>query len=61
MRDPKRIKKILKALENRWTEFPDLRFGQLLINLGVCEDDMRLWTLQDDITLKHLEDFTWQQ
>lgn len=60
MRDPKRIKKILKALENRWNEFSDMRFGQLLINLGVCEDDMRLWNLEDDITLKHLEDFRWE-
>lgn len=59
MRDPKRIKKILKTLERRWTEFPDLRFGQLLINLGICEDDLRLWNLEDDVTFKHLGDFKW--
>lgn len=34
MRDPKRIPKILKALQKIWERHPDLRLGQLLLNLG---------------------------
>lgn len=32
MRDPKRIKRILKLLEVYWTQYPDLRLGQILGN-----------------------------
>ena len=32
MRDPKRIPIILKAVEEFWTKYPDLRLGQLLYN-----------------------------
>jgi len=33
MRDPERIDKILSLLEERWKSQPDLRLGQILINL----------------------------
>jgi uncharacterized protein YihD (DUF1040 family) len=33
MRDIKRIKRILKKIEIIWTKNPDLRLGQLLINI----------------------------
>jgi hypothetical protein len=33
MRDPDRIPMILAALERRWNEDPDLRLGQLLLNV----------------------------
>jgi hypothetical protein len=33
MRDPERIPLILGAVERRWREDPDLRLGQLLVNL----------------------------
>ncbi|MGE0594658.1 MAG: hypothetical protein AB7G23_08960 [Vicinamibacterales bacterium] len=32
MRDPKRIQPILKLMEELWTQNPDLRLGQLLVN-----------------------------
>jgi len=32
MRNPKRIKNILKNIEVIWEKYPDLRLGQLLIN-----------------------------
>lgn len=34
MRDPKRIPKVLKELGKIWKKYPDLRLGQLLLNLG---------------------------
>ena len=53
MRDTKRIKRILKLIEDKWSKAPDLRFGQLLINLGIAEDTMRLWSNED----KGLEEY----
>jgi len=34
MRDPNRIPEILKELEKVWSKYPDLRLGQLIINLS---------------------------
>ena len=33
MRDPKRIEKYLKILEQIWEQYPDLRFTQLILNV----------------------------
>ncbi len=55
MRDPKRIKIILKLLEEIWSQMPDQRFGQLLINLGIIEDSIRVWTNEDDGFEKYLK------
>jgi len=48
MREQERIKRILNLIETYWNKYPDQRFGQMLINLGVCEDSSRLWRNQDD-------------
>lgn len=48
MRDIKRIKRILKLIERLWLQSHDLRFGQLLINFNICDDDIRLWNNEDD-------------
>ena len=55
MRDPKRIKKILGLIEQLWNENPDWRFGQLLINFGVCQDNLGLWQVEDDEFEKHFK------
>lgn len=47
MRDPKRIDRILKLIENSWKRYPDLRLGQLLINLGIVKDDVATWRIED--------------
>lgn len=33
MRDPARIDKVLKELGGIWKQYPDLRLGQLIINV----------------------------
>jgi hypothetical protein len=48
MRDPERIKKILALIEELWNKEPDLRFGQLMINLGAFPDFPFLWNMEDD-------------
>jgi len=57
MRDIKRIKRILTLLEEHWMEGPDQRFGQLLINLGVVNDDVRLWNNEDDGLEEYLKEY----
>ena len=54
MRDERRIKRILKILEEIWEKSSDQRFGQLLINLGVIKDDFETWKNEDDLLEEHL-------
>jgi len=54
MRDERRIKRILKILEEIWEKSSDQRFGQLLINLGVIKDDFETWKNEDDLLEGHL-------
>ena len=56
MRQPGRINKILKLLGDNWNKYPDYRFGQLLINIGICDDSVRLWHTDDDELEKYLEE-----
>lgn len=47
MRDPERINRILNKIRTAWSVRPDMRLGQLLINLtGIDQTD--LFQLEDD-------------
>lgn len=54
MRDPKRIKRILKLIEKHWTKYPDQRFFQLLTNIGLYHHKQDAWYVEDDVTEEHL-------
>ena len=67
MRDPKRIEKILRLLEESWLRSPDLRLGQLIFNLthnvlnknsdGDIEvTENSIYNIQDDDVQKFLEE-----
>ena len=47
MRDIKRIKRILKLIEDYWNKYSDQRFGQLIINMGIADDSNRVWQRDD--------------
>lgn len=52
MRDPKRIDEVLNTVKTVWEQYPDMRFGQLVVNvLGVdpfyIEDDVILRAFQN--------------
>ena len=54
MRDPKRIDEILNTVKIVWEQYPDWRFGQLVVNvLGVdpfyIEDEIILAAFQANI------------
>lgn len=48
MRDPKRIDTILQLLRAQWVRCPDMRLGQLLINLMDKTDIMDVFYLEDE-------------
>lgn len=55
MRDPKRIPKILDELKGIWSSFPDLRLGQLIIN--VFDDPLYdLYYVEDEEFIKIVRD-----
>lgn len=45
MRDPERIPKILNEIEKIWQQYPDLRLGQLVLNL---EYRLPLYQIEDE-------------
>lgn len=56
MRDINRIDKFCNELAKYWKQVPDLRFGQLILNIfSVCEKDP--WFYEEDEMLKVFEEF----
>ena len=53
MRDPKRIEKVLGQIRQIWETCPDLRLGQLLLNVA---SDPLLYNIEDDELIKRLQD-----
>jgi len=55
MREKKRIERILNLIKELWEARQDQRLGQMLINIGLVPDEMRVWNTEDDIWEKHLK------
>jgi uncharacterized protein YihD (DUF1040 family) len=53
MRDPNRIRNILDKLQEIWERYPDLRFGQLIMNLF---KDYELFYMEDEELMQEIED-----
>lgn len=51
MRDPKRIDKILDELKVLWKKYPDMRLGQLILNVI---PETRLYYVEDETLIKDL-------
>lgn len=51
-RDENRIGILLDLLGRVWERYPDVRFGQLIINLGLDE-----FYKEDDVAIAELRDF----
>ena len=61
MRDIERIEVVLDALRSRWLDAPDMRLGQLLVNVAAALDPdappmPELFYLEDDDLLAALND-----
>lgn len=59
MRDPGRIDPFLAALGDVWKDHPDMRFGQLVMNLSREEDNTfpDTWEWEDDEWVTRMENF----
>lgn len=57
MRDPKRIDRVIEQLTLAWHAFPDMRLGQLILNITRVETTSHLWNLEDDTISKLLDTF----
>ena len=55
MRDPKRIKRILKTVEEIWEKNPEWRLTQLIMNALNMNSDP--YYIEDDVLEKALDDF----
>ena len=58
MREPKRIERMIQQLESAWLAFPDMRLGQLVLNITRAETTSDLWNLEDDRIEQLLDTFT---
>ena len=54
MRDPRRISLIINELQNLWYNVPDLRLGQLL--LDIVPDSNLLFYIEDDELINKIRD-----
>ena len=53
MRDPNRIDEILNTVKIVWNQYPDMRFGQLVVNvLGIDP-----FYIEDDVILKAFQNW----
>lgn len=60
MRDPKRIEKVLSQLRMLWNTYPDLRLGQLIINVTNLQGDdtaNQLFYMEDDELEKRIQEY----
>lgn len=62
MRDPKRIHDFCKRLEAAWLLVPDLRFGQLLMNVAsAMSTPGGLFYAEDDALIAFIEKYISRQ
>lgn len=56
MRDPKRIPEILNQIQQAWATFPDLRLGQLIINVAT-KNHKDPYYIEDEELVERMRDF----
>ena len=56
MRDPPRIKKILRLIENKWSCEPDQRLLQLLMNVLISSNKTILNEFKEGPNMKYIPD-----
>lgn len=56
MRDPNRIDEVLEALREYWVAHPDMRLGQILVNLIGAKFAVDIFYVEDDVLLERLKE-----
>jgi uncharacterized protein YihD (DUF1040 family) len=57
MRDPNRISEVTTALNECWSKFPDLRFGQLVYNIHRTYGSYDMFHVEDEVWLSWIKRF----
>jgi uncharacterized protein YihD (DUF1040 family) len=58
MRDPNRIDLIIEALRETWHNHPDMRLGQLIVNISnPTERCPEIFNIEDDILANRLKEW----
>lgn len=58
MRDPERITAVLNELHKVWEKNPDLRLGQIIVNMVQAENaSPEIFYFEDDVLLLRLKGF----
>lgn len=59
MREIQRIPRILKRLEKIWMKSPDMRFGQLFLNVFSLHNgiDVKVYNMEDKELVEKIEKF----
>ncbi len=59
IRDPKRIPKVLEKIERLWSKFPDLRLGQLILNVFSLHNGIyvAVYNMEDEEFVNRIEEF----
>lgn len=55
MRDPKRIVPLLAMLGEYWIDNPDLRLGQIIVNMSLQDGKAMTFHMEDDVLLERLK------
>jgi len=55
-RDPERIDDVLGLVRAIWEEYPDLRLGQLLLNIVRYGAESRVYGMEDDELMERLRE-----
>ena len=58
MRDKNRIRPFLNKIAEEWEKYPDLRFGQFVMD--VIPDQDKLWNCEENEFLKRLDVFAYR-
>ena len=58
MRHPERIDEFCDKLRAVWKDNPDLRFGQLVMNIYQLSGNTSFFYLEDDVALQIMKDGT---
>jgi len=56
MRDPNRIDEVLGALREYWVAHPDMRLGQILVNLIGAKFAADIFYVEDDTLLERFKE-----
>jgi len=55
--DPDRIKPIIELLEKQWKEHPQMRLGQLIVNIADNINDNYIFYAEDDYIKRRLKEY----